>query len=171
MFSMHIAGTRCISRQRPYITSNWKGVTLQLSCYFHSTPLRKDIASKSLPSSLPSSSSSSSPPLYKVAKISKDGQVKYKSLSISEILSGSSMYARDLFSLNLTSTQYFDHMNKDEERLSRSKALRSVRPSAAILPREEDIIVSSENRYICVFISDTNLYVYVNLPSSFSFYT
>lgn len=78
-----------------------------------------------------SSSSSSAAVTYEIAQIKKDGQMQYRSKTIEEILRGSSMHARDLFSLNLTSTQ-----------MSGKKASRLVRPSAAILPREDDILVS-----------------------------
>ncbi len=99
--------------------------------------------------------SDSTSPLYRIAKIGKDGNVKYTSVTISDILRGSSMHVRDLFSLNLTPTRTTTSSYHDDNDDSSSKASStrisstrkngerlSSRPSAAILPREDDIIVS-----------------------------
>ncbi len=70
--------------------------------------------------------------------IDKKGETKFNSQTIGEILRGSSMHARDLFSLNLTSTEM------SEKKMSR---LRVVRPSSAILPRDDDILVSLKKHF------------------------
>ena len=97
------------------------------------------------------SNSALSSPLYRIAKITKDGDVTYESKTISEILKGTtSMHARDLFSLNLTSSNSTpgdyaadaDSTSTASSSFSKKKLVRATRPSAAILPREEDIIVS-----------------------------
>lgn len=92
-------------------------------------------------------------PLYRIAKIGKDGNVTYTSETISDILRGSSMHVRDLFSLNLTPTptSTSSHYDDDDDSSSnasstriystKKKGDRLSRPSAAILPREDDIIV------------------------------
>ncbi len=51
------------------------------------------------------------------------------------------MHARDLFSLNLTSTSRNENYQYANDR-ERNKISHLVRPPAAILPREKDIIVS-----------------------------
>jgi hypothetical protein len=93
------------------------------------------------------SSSALTPPLYRVAKIGKDGNVTYTSETISDILRGSSMHVRDLFSLNLTPTSSYDdddsssNASSTRTSSSRKKGDKLSRPSAAILPREDDIII------------------------------
>ena len=107
---------------------------------FHQSTIIRSFASfdsfSSSSSSSATSSSSTPSPLYRIAKIAKDGKVQYKIQTISEILKGSSMHVRDLFSLNLTSTNALPATTK------RKNASRHIRPAAAILPRENDIIIS-----------------------------
>lgn len=129
----------------------WKGLTNQGSCNLIKDIILKegkksmvtinhynlDCCSRYFTSSIRnhfnSTITSSSSPLYKTVEVSKDGKVTYTSQTVSEILRSSSMHARDLFSLNLSSS---DHKS------SRNIATRSMRPSAAILPREDSIIMS-----------------------------
>ena len=93
-------------------------------------------------SSQPSTSSSSSQ-TYTVAKICKKGSISIEHLSLSEILNGSSMHVRDLFSLALTSTdEHQNSTNGCKGRDDGTKRRKKMRPPAAILPRRGEIIVS-----------------------------
>lgn len=84
------------------------------------------------------SSSSHPPPQYSVAKINKRGEVSVTTLCISEILKR--VHARDLLSLSLasSSTSY----GRQRQTNQTSFRGRKKRSPTAILPREEDIIVS-----------------------------
>jgi len=83
-------------------------------------------------------------PLYTIVKITKEGKVHYESLSIGEILRGSSMHARDLFSLALTSHYETIHINNNEKGHNRTSQ-KERRPPAAIMPRSGEIIISFGN--------------------------
>lgn len=86
-----------------------------------------------------SSFSSSSPiqqPQYSVAKVNYKGEVSVTTQCISEILKR--IHARDLFSLSLTSTQESEKQHSKQASFRRRKK----RSPTAILPRQEDIIVS-----------------------------
>ena len=74
-------------------------------------------------------------PSYKVAEVSYDGQIAMKSLETSDILRKSSIYARDLIALSLTS--------KHERTRRRYASLRL--PQTVILPRGKEILVSFGN--------------------------
>lgn len=89
-----------------------------------------------------SSSVSSSQPQYRVATITKTGEVSQSTLCITQVLKR--VHARDLFSLALTSAQ-------DAQRHSSGsgsgngnpfQSSRQKRSPTAILPRQDDIIVS-----------------------------
>jgi magnesium transporter len=72
---------------------------------------------------------------YKVADVQYDGTISMKSLRISDILRSSSIYARDLIALSLTS--------KHERTRRRYASLRL--PQSVILPRGKEILVSFGN--------------------------
>jgi len=72
---------------------------------------------------------------YKVAEVSYGGNIAMKSLQTSDILKGSSIYARDLIALSLTS--------KHERTRGRHASLR--RSQSVILPRGKEILVSFGN--------------------------
>ncbi len=77
---------------------------------------------------------------YRVAKVTKDGDLQYINMQTSEILkSAPSLYARDLFSLQLTTRQ--------ERTLQRGskKIVPPRRPPPAILPRRDSIVVCFGN--------------------------
>eukprot|EP00979_Chaetoceros_neogracilis_P012106 scaffold3111_cov263-Chaetoceros_neogracile.AAC.13 len=82
------------------------------------------------------SSSSSTKPQYKVAKITEDGNVDLTTLSINEILQRG-VHARDLFTLALSSSQEQQQSSNNPFQSSRLK-----RSPSAILPRNNDIIIS-----------------------------
>lgn len=75
-------------------------------------------------------------PVYKVAKLNWEGILSVESLQTSQILQDSSIYARDLFSLNLTSKQ---------ERRAKSHRRIIGNHNAAILPRGKEILLSFGN--------------------------
>ena len=81
-------------------------------------------------------SSPSNSPVYTVARLTRGGAVDIKSLTMSDILRDSSMHARDLISLALTSNQDRVHAN------STGKMTKKTRPLAAILPRDKDIVTN-----------------------------
>lgn len=72
-------------------------------------------------------------PSFKVARITYEGQVEVENLKTPEVLKEASIYARDLFLLNVTARQ---------ERRRKRPIQRS---SAAILPRKDLILVSFGN--------------------------
>jgi magnesium transporter len=72
---------------------------------------------------------------YKVADVQYDGTISMKSLRISDILRSSSIYARDLIALSLTS--------KHERTRRRYASLRL--PQSVILPRGKEILISFGN--------------------------
>lgn len=75
--------------------------------------------------------SKESVPLYKVTKLSRrNGEISTKYLPTSEIMHDSSIYARDLFSLQLTSKQ------------ERKTKRRIKTPRTAILPRGKQILLN-----------------------------
>lgn len=77
---------------------------------------------------------------YKIAKVSMDGEIKMINLQTSEILkSVPSLFARDLFSLHLTSRQ-----ERFLQRGSR-RARPPRRPPAVILPRRDSILLCFGN--------------------------
>ena len=86
---------------------------------------------------LAGTSSPSNRPVYTVARLTRGGTVEIKSLTMSDILRDSSMHARDLISLALTSNQDRVHAN------STGKMIKKTRPPAAILPRDKDIVASA----------------------------
>lgn len=75
---------------------------------------------------------------YKVAQVTYNGTITMRSLQTSEILRESSIYARDLFSLSLTS--------KHERAIKRGAAAHhTTRPLSVILPRGKEILLSFGN--------------------------
>jgi magnesium transporter len=78
---------------------------------------------------------------YKVAQVTYNGTITMRSLQTSEILRESSIYARDLFSLSLTS--------KHERAIKRGShgaaAHHTTRPLSVILPRGKEILLSFGN--------------------------
>eukprot|EP00554_Chaetoceros_debilis_P006638 CAMPEP_0194077478 /NCGR_PEP_ID=MMETSP0149-20130528/4092_1 /TAXON_ID=122233 /ORGANISM="Chaetoceros debilis, Strain MM31A-1" /LENGTH=492 /DNA_ID=CAMNT_0038758515 /DNA_START=372 /DNA_END=1850 /DNA_ORIENTATION=+ len=125
--------------------------------------LKRYYTSDSTSGSSPSSSSpSSSEHQYAVARISKGGSVSETDMSISELLRSSSMHARDLFALALTSKQEQQlerniataksrsSSSSQNSSTSTNKGLisryrKNKRSPAAILPRLNEIIVSFGN--------------------------
>ena len=87
------------------------------------------------PSSVKAAQGQPLAPSYKVAQVAYDGTITMKSMQTSEILRGSSLYARDLFSLSLTS--------KHERSRRKFAAIR--RPPSVILPRGKEILLSFGN--------------------------
>jgi len=96
----------------------------------------KSSSSDASSSSSSASSSQSLPALrkFKVTKIAEDGQMSTCSMQTSEILKDSAIYARDLFSLQLTSKQEYRHNQKRTARYGRTMS--------AILPRGKEIVLS-----------------------------
>lgn len=74
-------------------------------------------------------------PSYKVAEVMYDGTLSMKSWHTADILRGSSIYARDLIALSLTS--------KNERTRCKNASLRL--PQSVILPRGKEILVSFGN--------------------------
>jgi hypothetical protein len=74
-------------------------------------------------------------PSFKVAKVSYSGETETVDLTITQLLKSASIYARDLFTLNLTSRQ--------ERRQSRMRPVR--RALSAIVPRDSVMILSFGN--------------------------
>jgi magnesium transporter len=104
---------------------------------FFQSSLNHDYSSTtSTTSSSSSSSSSIKQPQYSVAKVNCKGEVSVTTQCISEILKR--IHARDLFSLSLTSTQESEKQHAKQASFRRRKK----RSPTAILPRQEDIIVS-----------------------------
>ncbi len=114
-----------------------------------------------------SSHINSEPPQYSVTKICEKGKVSHTILSISELLKSSSMHARDLFSLALTSRQEYEQRRRkhdESESKRRSKLRRNKRSLAAILPRDNEIIVSFGN-VRAVITSNSGLLFDAHKPS------
>lgn len=76
---------------------------------------------------------------YSVANISANGSLSMTSLALTEILRNSSLHARDLFSLALTSSHEMEDTTFYRKRRQRGAAART--PSA-ILPRGDEIVLS-----------------------------
>ena len=77
---------------------------------------------------------------YSVAKVRADGSLAIESLKLPEILRNSSLHARDLFSLALTSSH---DVEEDSRRRWRPRQVSSAgRTPAAILPRGDEIVLS-----------------------------
>ena len=74
---------------------------------------------------------------YKVAQVTMDGQITVKNVETAEILKGSSIYARDLFALSLTSKQ-----DRRQQRLRRGIPQSTT---SVILPRGKVILLSFGN--------------------------
>mmetsp|Transcript_36645 Transcript_36645/g.80157 ORF Transcript_36645/g.80157 Transcript_36645/m.80157 type:complete len:576 (+) Transcript_36645:469-2196(+) len=75
---------------------------------------------------------------YSVANVSADGRLSVTTLALPDILRNSSLHARDLFSLALTSS----HEVEDTLRKSRRATGAAARTPAAILPRGDEIVLS-----------------------------
>lgn len=80
---------------------------------------------------------------YRVTKISDSGKSAYASLTVADIIRGSSVHARDLFSLALSTDDEDQREKKGNEpkRYYRSARFSRRNPSPVILPRGEKIIV------------------------------
>jgi EF-hand domain pair len=100
-------------------------------CHRPSIPFRLRVRCKSTNEG---TASFLSTPTYKVNKISIDGQIVTSSMRTSEILKDSSIYARDLVSLQLTT--------KEERRHKRRAGSSPHRTLSAILPRGNEILLS-----------------------------
>lgn len=83
---------------------------------------------------------------YRVNKISPDGTSECCSLTVADIIRGSSVHVRDLFSLNLTSfdeeqaDEEFERSSYQTEKETRRKII-SQNPQPVILPRGNKVIV------------------------------
>jgi len=153
----------CITRSayqwpnRPTIINGYQQreiARISLRC-FSSAEGNTNAATSSIlsPSSVPTAKipgqATHNPPSYKVAKVGMDGSIVMNSLLLSEILSKSSnVYARDLFSLSLTSKQerYRHHHGAPR------------RPVSVILPRGEEVLVSFGNLRAMIAINSVLIF-------------
>ena len=85
---------------------------------------------------------------YKVAHVAYNGNIEMKSLQTSDILKSSSIYARDLIALSLTS--------KHESTRRRVASLRL--PQSVILPRGKEILVSFGNTRALIGIRGVTIF-------------
>lgn len=79
---------------------------------------------------------------YSVAKVQSDGSLSLESLKLSDILRNSSLHARDLFSLALTSSHDVEEDNRRHRRRRTQQASSAGRTPAAILPRGDEVVLS-----------------------------
>ena len=79
---------------------------------------------------------------YSVAKVQSDGSLTLESLKLSDILRNSSLHARDLFSLALTSSHDVEEDNRRHRRRRTQQASSAGRTPAAILPRGDEVVLS-----------------------------
>jgi len=137
---------RCFLQQSKNNQSKKNGA----SYYYFYSYTKKNITNLSLcnrrysasssSSSSSSSSASSSQPQYRVATIAKTGEVSQSTVSITQVLKR--VHARDLFSLALTSAQEQEQQRQRQSRGNQFQSSRQKRSPTAILPRQDDIIVS-----------------------------
>ena len=80
---------------------------------------------------------------YSVAKVQADGSLSLESLKLPDILRNSSLHARDLFSLALTSSHDVEEDNRRHRRRRTTQQASSAgRTPAAILPRGDEVVLS-----------------------------
>lgn len=78
---------------------------------------------------------------YSVAKVQADGLLSLESLRLPDILRNSSLHARDLFSLALTSSHDVEQSSYRRRRTTQ-QASSAGRTPAAILPRGDEVVLS-----------------------------
>ena len=79
---------------------------------------------------------------YSVAKVQADGSLSLESLKLPDILRNSSLHARDLLTLALTSSHDVEEDNRRHRRRRTQQASSAGRTPAAILPRGDEIVLS-----------------------------